>query len=99
MDEMKDLLDVEMQDNGRSWKQSFSGVQQAAEIGATFSARKPFVYAYMASVDHDKLTGVVKYHLFYDAVENEDGQLTPVTSGFFEEIIMLPFPGGYDANP
>ena len=99
MDEVKDLLDVEMQHNGRSWKQSFLGVQQPTEISATFSTRKSFVYAYLMLVDHDKSTGVVNYHLLYDAVENEDGQLTPATSGFFEEIIKLPFPGGYVANP
>ena len=70
-----------------------------AKITTMFSQREVFVYACLLSIDHAKSNGIVKYYLLYDAVENEDGKLIPVTSGFFEETIQLPFAGGYIACP
>ena len=64
-----------------------------------FSQREVFVYACLLSIDHAKSTGIVKYYILYDAVENKDGKLIPVTLGFFEETIQLPFAGGYIACP
>ena len=70
---------------------------EAAKTTTIFSQRKAFIYACLSSISHAKSTGIVKYYLIYDAVENEDEKCIPVASGFFEETIQLPFVVGYIA--
>jgi len=50
-------------------------------------------------IDTPKSTGVVKYHLLYDTYNDDEGNVMPTTSGYFEEQIKLPFTGGSIANP
>lgn len=98
-DELKCLIDDAMKKNDTPQKQSFSGVTVSAKADTFFSRQKPFVYAYLTSIDHKNSTGVIKYHLLYDTVENEEGQLIPITSGAFEITKKLPFSGGMIPNP
>ena len=44
-------------------------------------------------------TGMIKYHLLYDAEEQDNGETVPVTSGYFEKEVPLPYAGGMIDNP
>ena len=63
-----------------------------------FLANDPFICAYLSSVNCSKIMGVIKYHLLYDYRENDDGKLVPITSGYFEDKVCLPYPGGLVDN-
>ena len=97
--EVKQLIDAEMESNEIENVQTFSGVQQAEEVTEFFQQREAFVYSYLSSIDTADSTGIIKFHLIYNAVDDDEGKLTPVTSGAFTEKVSLPFPGGYVANP
>ena len=97
--EMKARLDSEMELNEKPGVQSFSGVRQSACVAELFAGKQPLIYAYLLSVDCSKSVGVIKYHLIYDVRKNEDNKWVPVTSGFFEKSVRLPYDGGFVDNP
>ena len=68
--------------------QTFLGVQSWLDAAQLLSEQGAFVYTYLASIDHAKSTGVVKYHILYDAVVKKEGDLIPTTFGAFEEMII-----------
>ena len=43
-------------------------------------------------------TGIIKYHLLYDADEHDNGETVPVTPGYFEKEVQLPYAGGMIDN-
>ena len=96
---MKGLVKKEMSLNDKPHMQSFSGVRHVSEATKILSGRGVFVYAYLSSIDTPKSTGVVKYHLLYDTYNDDECNVMPTTSGYFEEQIKLPFTGGSIANP
>mmetsp|Transcript_36446 Transcript_36446/g.77692 ORF Transcript_36446/g.77692 Transcript_36446/m.77692 type:complete len:770 (+) Transcript_36446:2189-4498(+) len=96
--ELKELIQTEMEVNERPHCQSFSGVQQVDEATNYLKQRKAFVYAYLSSINLDNSTGIIKYHLIYDAIESDKGEFIPITSGAFQKEVELPYPGGRIAN-
>ena len=98
-EDMKELIDTEMMMNEDLKRQSFSGVQQAADATKIFSKHEAFIDAYLESVDWDSRRGVVKFHLFYDTYQNDSGKVLPKSSGFFEKSVIMPYAGGYIDNP
>ena len=71
----------EMKYNDKPNKQSFSGIRQAEKVMYVFMERELFVYAYLLSkcIDSGNSTGIIKYHLLYDADEHDNGETVPVT--------------------
>ena len=62
-------------------------------------AKKPFIYAYLSSVNRSKTMGVITYHLLYDYRNKVDDKFVPITSGYYEHKVCLPYSGGLIDNP
>ena len=62
-------------------------------------AKKPFIYAYLSSVNRPKTMGDIKYHLLYDYRKKDNVKLVPITSGYLEQKVCLLYSGGLVDNP
>ena len=70
-----------------------------SEATKILSGSGVFVYDYLSSIGPTKSTGVVKYHWLYETYNDNESNVMPITSDYFEEQIKLPFTGGSIANP
>ena len=88
--ELKDLIQEEMKFNNTFSRQSFCGIEITSVIAEMFSKKRPFVHAYLSSVNETKRLGEVKYHLIIDYDTTADGKVFPITSGAFNKKVSLP---------
>ena len=94
--DMKNAVESEMKRNTTLSMQSFNGHVVASPTLDMIESEQVFYYVYLFSKDTTKKTGMLHIHIVYgNKAESEDdgADTSPLSVGWFEQEIPLPFDG------